>query len=74
MFYAYAYPEPAGFGDWTVEPAGARYETTLDEFLLPYSSVQTAPDPDAALLAFLQTTYEAAAELGRWDRAALEST
>jgi hypothetical protein len=72
MFYAYAYPEPAGFADWPVEPAGVRYDAQLGEFLLPYSAVQTATDPDATLLAFLQTTYEAAAELGQWDRAALE--
>ena len=74
MFYAYASPEPAGFADWPVEPAGAFYDTGLGEFLLPYSVVRTASDPDAALLAYLQTTYEAAAELGEWDRAALEST
>ena len=74
MFYAYAYPEPDGFADWPVEPPGARYEPQLGEYLLPYSAVQRADDPDATLLAFLQTTYEAAAELGSWDRAALEWT
>jgi hypothetical protein len=72
MFYAYAYPEPAGFADWKVDPAAARYDAQLGEFVLPYSAVQTAPDPDATLLGFLQSTYEAAAELGQWDRAALE--
>jgi hypothetical protein len=71
-FYAYAYPEPAGFGEWPVEPAAASYDGDLGEFLLPYTAVRTASDPDAALLAFLQTTYEAAAELAGWDRAALE--
>jgi hypothetical protein len=71
-FYAYAYPEPDGFADWPAEPAAASYDHDLGEFLLPYAAVRTAPDPDAALLAFLQTTYEAAAELARWDRAALE--
>jgi hypothetical protein len=72
MFYAYAYPEPAGFAEWTVEPAAARYDAQLGEFVLPYSAVQTASDPDTTLLAFLQSTYEAAADLGHWDRAALE--
>jgi len=71
-FYAYAYPEPDAFADWPVEPADASYDHDLGEFLLPYAAVRTAPNPDAALLAFLQTTYEAAAELARWDRAALE--
>jgi Family of unknown function (DUF5996) len=71
-FYAYAYPEPEGFADWPVKPAAASYDHDLGEFLLPYAAVRTAPDPDEALLAFLQTTYEAAAELAGWDRAALE--
>jgi hypothetical protein len=71
-FYAYAYPEPEGFGDYPVRPAEARYDRSLGEFLLPYEAVRTAPDPDGALLDFLQTTYEAAADLGHWDRAALE--
>lgn len=71
-FYAYAYPEPAGFADWTVQPREAFYSRELREFILPYDAVRTAADPDAMLLAFLQSTYEAAAELGQWDRAALE--
>jgi hypothetical protein len=71
-FYAYAYPTPAGFGDWKVQPSEAYFDETRGEFLLPYKAVRTAEDPDAALLAFLQTTYEAAAELAHWDRAALE--
>jgi Family of unknown function (DUF5996) len=71
-FYAYAYPEPQGFADWPVEPSGARYDQTFGEFVLPYELVRTAPRPDEALLGFLQTTYDAAAELGRWDRDALE--
>src|SRR5262245_36815545 len=71
-FYAYAYPEPPGFADWPVEPAGARYDGTLGEFVLPYELVRTAPNPDEALLGFLQTTYDAAAELASWDRDALE--
>jgi hypothetical protein len=72
FFYAYAYPEPEGFGDWPV-PAGAHYDAAMGEFLLPYAAVRTAPDPDSLLLDFLQSTYEAAAELARWDRAALEA-
>jgi hypothetical protein len=71
-FYAYSYPEPHGFADWKTEPAEAYYDQSLGEFILPYSAVRTAADPDAALLSFLQSTYEAAAELANWDRAALE--
>jgi hypothetical protein len=73
MFYAYAYPEPDGFAKWPVEPAGAYYDADLGEFLLPYTEVRTARDPDKALLSFLQTTYDAAAELAHWDRGALEA-
>lgn len=72
MFYAYAYPEPAKFADWPVRPDGARYDEQLGEFVLPYSTVQEAVNPDDPLLAFLQSTYEAAAELGHWDRDTLE--
>ena len=72
VFYAYAYPEPPGFRTWPVEPAGASYDERLGEFVLPYRVVRTAPDPDATLLSFLQTTYEAAAELAGWDRRQLE--
>lgn len=71
-FYAYAYPEPAGFRQARAEPAAARFDTGLGEFLLPYGAVRTAPDPDAALMAFLQSTYTAAADAAGWDRAALE--
>jgi hypothetical protein len=71
-FYAYAYPEPAGFADWKVEPEGAYYDANLGEFLLPYELARTSPTPETALLAFAQTTYEAAADLGHWDRDALE--
>ena len=71
-FYAYAYPEPAGFADAAVRPDQAYYHPDLHEFILPYDAVRTAPDPDEALLAFLQSTYEAAATLGAWDRSALE--
>jgi len=72
MFYAYAYPEPPGFGAQPVEPAAASYDKDLGEFVLPYTAVREADDPDEALLAFFQTTYQAAADLGKWDRAALE--
>jgi hypothetical protein len=72
-FYSYAYPEPDGFSDATVQPAGAFYSEALQEFILPYDVVRTAPDPDAALLAFLQSTYEAAADAAKWDRVALDS-
>jgi hypothetical protein len=71
-FYAYAYPEPAGLPEARVRPAAAYYHTQLREFILPYDAVRTAPEPDAALLEFLQSTYEAAADLARWDRGALE--
>jgi Family of unknown function (DUF5996) len=71
-FYSYAYPQPEGFADWKVEPSAAYYDENLGEFLLPYTAVRTAPDPQAALLSFFQSTYESAAELGGWDRGALE--
>ena len=72
-FYAYAYPQPDGFADWPVEPDAALYEGAMGEFLLPYEAVRNADDPDAELLAFFQSTYEAAAELGAWDRATFEA-
>lgn len=71
-FYAYAYPEPEGFADYQVGPAAAFYSVANGQFLLPYEAVRTATDPDRALLEFLHTTYQAAAERGGWDRAALE--
>jgi len=71
-FYSYAYPVPAGFGNAEAQPAEAHFHETLGEVLLPYDAVRTAVDPDAALLAFLQSTYEAAADLAGWDRASLE--
>ncbi|MFH5802984.1 DUF5996 family protein [Alienimonas sp. DA493] len=73
-FYAYAYPEPDGFRDRPVEPAAASFHQDLGEFVLPYRAVREAPDPDAELLAFLQSTYEAAADLADWDRDGLERT
>ena len=72
FFYSYAYPAPAGFAEAKVAPEAARFDAQLGEFLLDYEAVRTAADPDAALLAFLDSTYQAAAGLGRWDRAALE--
>ena len=71
-FYSYAYPEPAGFPEAVVRPGAAFYSRELREFLLPYDAVREASSPDDALLGFLQTTYEAAANLGQWDRASLE--
>ncbi|MQA13013.1 MAG: hypothetical protein GEV09_02280 [Pseudonocardiaceae bacterium] len=71
-FYAYAYPEPDGFAEHPVGPAAASYNTGAGQFLLPYEAVRTAPDPDRDVLEFLQTTYEAAAEHGDWDRNMLE--
>lgn len=70
-FYAYAYPEPPGYRDRPVPPP-ARFDPALGEFLLPYEAVRTAPDPDRLLLDFLQATYDAAADCGGWDRAALD--
>ncbi|HVC68755.1 MAG TPA: DUF5996 family protein [Acidimicrobiales bacterium] len=72
-FYSYAYPEPRGFAHRPVRPAAAYYDGDLGEFLLPYADVRAADDPEAMLLEFFQNTYEAAAELGDWDRAALEA-
>jgi hypothetical protein len=71
-FYSYCYPARSGFADAAVAPADALFDPKLGEFLLPYDSVRQASDPDAALLDFLQTTYEAAANSGEWDRRALE--
>ena len=71
-FYAYAYPEPAGFAEHQVGPAGAFYSRELSEFLLPYEVVAEAADPDGALSEFLHTTYEAAAVHGGWNRTVLE--
>jgi hypothetical protein len=72
LFYSYAYPEPAGFSAAPLGVHGAHYDTTLREFVLPYEQVRVAPAPDALLLEFLESSYEAAARLGLWDRAALE--
>jgi hypothetical protein len=72
-FYAYAYPEPSGFAEAPVRPAQAFYNADLREFILPYDAVRTAANPDSTLLEFVQSTYDAAADRARWDRATLEA-
>jgi hypothetical protein len=74
IYYAYAYPEPPGFKERAVHPAEAFYSKDLGEFVLPYEVVRRSASPDDTLLAFLQSTYEAAADLARWDRVGLERT
>ncbi|MDV2997718.1 MAG: hypothetical protein N4J56_007423 [Chroococcidiopsis sp. SAG 2025] len=74
VFYAYAYPTSEGFRDYPIQPREAFYSSQMQEFILPYEAVRQADDPDAMLLAFFQSTYEAAANLGHWDRVALEHT
>jgi hypothetical protein len=71
-FYAYAYPEPAGFGQFRINQDATRYDPDLGQFILPYDAVRKARDPDDEVMRYLQGTYEAAADLGGWDRAALE--
>jgi hypothetical protein len=71
-FYAYAAPEPEGFSKAPVHPVAAYYHAEMKEFVLPYEAVRAAGDPRAALMAFLQSTYDAGASLGHWDRASLE--
>jgi Family of unknown function (DUF5996) len=72
VFYSYAYPQPDGFADVDLGVPGASWDGALGEFVLPYTTVRTAPDPDALLLDFLQASYDAAADLGAWDRTVLE--
>ena len=72
-FYAYVYPEPEGYKTAEVKPEGAYYHDTLREFILPYSVVQKSADPEKMLLEFLNSTYEEAATLAKWDREALET-
>src|SRR5208283_2033242 len=74
LFYSYAYPEPAGFATAPLQPSAARYDRLLREFVLPYALVSEAEAPEEMLLAFLQSSYEAAANLGGWDRASLEAS
>ena len=74
VFYSYAYPEPEGFSKATVGPGGAGYNLELREFILPYEVVRQSSSPDEALLEFLQSSYEAAANYGAWDRPELEQS
>jgi hypothetical protein len=71
-FYAYAYPEPAGCSDAPIRPTAATYNMAMRDWILPYDAVRSADHPDAALLDFLQSTYEVAADRAGWDRASLE--
>ncbi len=71
-FYAYAYPQPSGYEKQAVRPAAARFDAKAGEFILPYEAVRGGPDPDGVLLEFFQSTYDAAADLSRWDRALLD--
>ena len=72
IFYSYAYPEPQGFRTASVAPGAARFDETLGEFVLPYEEVRRSADPASTLTAFLQSSYDAAADLAHWDRDALE--
>jgi hypothetical protein len=71
-FYAYAVPEPEGLKEARVQPAAAYYHRDMGEFILPYEAVRTSPDPESAIRQFVESTYERAATLAGWDRAALE--
>jgi hypothetical protein len=73
VFYSYAYPEPQGFSTARVQPSEAHYDAALGEYILPFASLRRSPTPGLVLLEFLNGTYEAAANCGRWDRAALEA-
>src|SRR5207302_8125349 len=72
LFYSYAYPEPSGFAKAKVQPEAASYNPTMHEFILPYDAVRTGDSPDAVLLEFAQSTYDAASILGKWERDALK--
>ena len=74
IFYSYAYPSPTGFADASAGPSEASWSSDLGEFVLPYDAVRKADAPDEMLLEFLESTYVAAAEAAKWDRAALERT
>jgi hypothetical protein len=73
-FYCYAYPEPAGFGQFRIDQPDTFYDPDLGQFILPYDAVRQAASPDDAVMRYLQGTYEAAADLAKWDRGALERT
>jgi len=72
VFYAYAAPEPPGFNQALIKPAAAFYSKELSEFFLPYEHVRTSDSPQSDLMTFLETTYNAGADLGKWDRENLE--
>jgi len=72
FFYSYAYPEPPGYREYAISPSEASFNASFGEFVFLYEDMRRLPDPDAALLAFLESTYEAAANCAHWDRAALE--
>ena len=73
FFYSYAYPEPPGYAGYGIAPAEASFDSKMGEFVLPYDAMRQSADPDATLLQFLQSTYEAAANSAHWDRTALEA-
>jgi hypothetical protein len=73
-FYGYAAPEPPGLKTARIQPDAAYYHAELGEFILPYEAMRTSNDPEAALRVFVESTYAAAADLGKWDRRALERT
>jgi hypothetical protein len=72
FFYSYAYPQPPGYAEYSIAPASGSFNAAFGEFVLPYEEMRNAPDPDAALLAFLQRTYDAAADCAQWDREAFD--
>jgi len=72
FFYSYAYPEPKGYREYAIRPLAAGFNAAFGEFVLPYEAMRQSADPDGALLDFLESTYVAAADCARWDRAALE--
>lgn len=71
FFYSYAYPEPKGYAEYEIKPAAAKYDPAFGEFVLPYEAMRRSQDPDAALLEFLQSTYDAACDCAQWDREGL---
>ncbi len=73
-FYSYAYPEPQGFASAPMSAVGTYYDRSLGQHILPYDAVRQATSPDSELMRYLVSTYEAAANLGGWDRSALERT
>jgi hypothetical protein len=73
LFYSYAYPEPIGFAGAPLRPSEAHYDLSLHEFVFPYDAMRDADAPEETLLEFLQSSYEAAANFGHWDRSSLEA-